>query len=271
MKTAWQRMEASATPSWYLHPLVAQQKHDVHLAWVRRWRPRHAAGPLLKTDLFEDAYGSDTLLPALLDDATVVIGCDRLPGVVRRARGRFPAATFRALAADCGALPLAPASVTTVLSLSTLDHGASPADFSAALAEIARVLEPGGLLLITLDNPGNPLYWVLRAISRLGWTPFPLGYTPGRFVLDRQLEAVGFEVLGRDVLIHNPRVLSTALFIGLQRLLGRRADPLVAWLLAGFAQLGRLPTRGLSACFTATCARKRGAVHPSPLSTTGFP
>lgn len=271
MKTAWQRMEASDTPSWYLHPLVAQQKHDVHLAWVRRWRPRHASGPLLKTDLFEDAYGRDTLLPALLDDATVVIGCDRLPGVVARARGRFPTATFQALVADCGALPVAPASVTTVLSLSTLDHGATPAEFGAAIAELARVLEPGGLLLITLDNPGNPLYWVLRAISRLGWTPFPMGYTPGRSVLDRQLDTAGFEVLRRDLLIHNPRVVSTALFLGLERLLGRRADPLIAWLLAGFAQLGRLPTRRLTACFTATCARKRGAARSSPPSTAGAP
>jgi len=271
MDTAWERMETSETPSWYLHPLVAQQKHDVHLAWLRRWRPRHAAGTLLKTDLFEDAYGTDTLLPALLDDGTVVIGCDRLPGVVRRARGRFPGGTFRPLAAECSALPLPSASVATVLSLSTLDHGATAAEFEAAIAELARVLEPGGLLLLTLDNPDNPLYWLLRVISRMGWTPFPMGYTPRRSDLDRQLHAAGFELLSSDVLIHNPRVLSTALFIGVQRLFGRRADPAIACLLAGFAQLGRLPTRRLSACFIATCARKRRAGHPSSPSVPSPP
>ena len=56
-------MAADTTPSWYLHPLVAQQKREVHPRWIRRWDSERRPGVLLKTDLFEDAFGDDTLLP----------------------------------------------------------------------------------------------------------------------------------------------------------------------------------------------------------------
>ncbi|MBL0169911.1 MAG: class I SAM-dependent methyltransferase [Gemmatimonadaceae bacterium] len=257
MDAVWERMAAADTPSWYLHPLVAQQKREVHLAWIRRWQWQLRPGLVLKTDLFEDAFGDDTLLPALLADGQRIVGIDWLPPVVRRAAQRFRGAALLPLAADCRSLPLASASVAAVLSPSTLDHFPSPADFDQSIAELARVIEPGGLLLITLDNPHNPLYWALRLLSRAGWTPFPIGYTPAPSTLDRRLQAEGFEVLGREWLVHNPRLVTTALFVTLQKLLGRRADPLVAMLLSLFDMLGGLPTRSITACFVATCARAR--------------
>jgi SAM-dependent methyltransferase len=252
-------MRADPRPSWYLHPLVAQQKHDAHMRWALQWQKHAPPGMLLKTDLFEDAYGSDTLLPELCASARGVIAIDCFPEVVQRAAARFPG-LFQPIVADCAALPLAAASVTWVYSPSTLDHSPEPEDLTRAVQELSRVLPAGGLLLITLDNPWNPLYWALRVVSRLGFTPFPMGFTPSATGFARTLDAAGFDVLGREFLIHNPRVISTAVFVTLERAFGRRADPAVAFLLAGFALLGRLPTRTISACFVATAARKR---HPS--------
>jgi SAM-dependent methyltransferase len=254
-------MRAHRRPSWYLHPLVAQQKHDAHVRWAIRWQKQAPPGLLLKTDLFEDAYGSDTLLPELCASARGVIAIDCFPEVVQRAGARFPG-LFRPIVADCAALPLDAGSVTWVYSPSTLDHSASPADLTRAVQEISRVLPAGGLLLITLDNPRNPLYWALRMMSRFGFTPFPMGFTPSASAFARTLDAAGFDVLGSEFLIHNPRVISTAVFVALERAFGRRADRAVALLLACFARLGRLPTRTISACFVATAARKR---HPSSL------
>jgi SAM-dependent methyltransferase len=250
-------MAESDRPSWYLHPLVATQKRDLHLRWVRRWHTEAPPGLFLKTDLFEDAFGLDTLLSALREQFSPVAAFDLSPRVVQRSRSRLPGPGFLPFAADCRALPMSSASAAIVYSPSTLDHFPSGFEFDRAIAEIGRVLMPGGLLLITLDNPRNPAYWVLRAMSRLGWTPFPLGFTPDPAAFDRKLDAAGFEVLGRELLIHNPRLISTALFVAQGALLGPRADPLVAFLLASFERLAHLPTRSFSACFVATAARKR--------------
>jgi len=252
-------MAENESASWYLHPLAARLKREAYLTWFLRWLPLAPKGLLLKTDLFEEAYGDDTLLPDLLTTSHPIVAFDWLPPVALRARRKIPSPAFLPLAADCRALPLATSSASIALSLSTLDHSSDPADLRASIAELARVLRPGGLLLLTLDNPFNPLYWPLRLLSRLGRTPFPLGYTPTPAVLDRLLHQAGFEILGRDWLIHNPRLISTALFVSLERTLGRRGDPVIQALISLFNRLGRLPTRPLTACFLATCARKRPA------------
>ena len=264
MGPSWESMAENESASWYLHPLVARQKREISLEWIQRWLPLAPEGLLLKTALFEVANGEDSLLPWLLDTDRPVAAFDWLPLVVARARRRMSAAGLLPLVADCRSLPVRSSSVSIALSLSTLDHSNAPGDFDASIAELARVLRPGGLLLITLDNPLNPLYWALRLLSRMGWFPFPMGYTPRPADVDRRLAEAGFEVLERDWLIHNPRLISTALFVSLERILGRRGDPLVQTLLSLFGCLGRLPIPSLTACFVATCARKRGPAPPQP-------
>jgi hypothetical protein len=76
----------------------------------------------------------------------------------------------------------------------------------------------------------------------------------------RRNYGVGLEPEGRDWLLHNPRGVSTVLFLALRRLLGRRADGAVRALLAAFDLLGRLPTRAATASFQAVAARRVAAV-----------
>jgi SAM-dependent methyltransferase len=243
-------------PNWYLDPIVAHQKQLVHLDWFRRNLPDEPVSVLLKTDLFEEAHGEDQLLFGLPLPPGLKIGMDLSPSTTRQAAAREGAASGF-LTADVRRLPLRKNSVDLVLSNSTLDHFDSADDIKTSIVELARVLKPGGRLLITLDNPHNPFYWSLRALSnRLGLS-FQLGQTLSRKRLLHLLEETGLEVLSTDWLLHNPRFVSTALFLGTRRLLGKHADPLVrAWLWM-FALGGRLPTRGLSAVFIAACGRKR--------------
>jgi len=77
--------------------------------------------------------------------------------------------------------------------------------------------------------------------------------------LVRKLEAAGLEIADTDYLIHNPRVLSTLAFLTLRKIFGRSASRPIRWLLGAFAVLDRLPTRGLTSCFVAVCARKPAA------------
>jgi SAM-dependent methyltransferase len=244
-------------PNWYLDPLAAAQKREVHLEWIRRnVPPGLRVQALLKTDLFEEAYGQDDLLFALPFEGSLKIGFDVNPETVTRAAGRGRDSGCQFIHADVRRLPLTNESVDVVLSNSTLDHFDTEREIEDSLHELARVLKPGGILLVTLDNPHNPLFSLLRAA--LPWTgvPFRLGKTLPLSKLLRILERNGLELQSTGCLIHNPRFVSTLLFLMLRRLFGERAGPAIRWLLAGFAKFDSLPTRWLTGVFIAACARK---------------
>lgn len=234
--------------------MAARQKREAHLELVARWAGK-GIGRLLKTDLFEEANGADQLLFDLRRDCDLAIGFDSDLRVVERARLRCPdGQRICFLGSDARALPLETGCIDVVVSSSTLDHFQEKSDFAVALKELARVLCTGGVLILTLDNPLNPLYWPLRWLSFAG--PFRLGYTPFPSELRKQLDAARLEVIGSESLIHNPRVISTLLFLAVRRVLGQRADPVIQGLLRCFAVLGRLPTRQFTGCFCAVAVRR---------------
>jgi SAM-dependent methyltransferase len=77
----------------------------------------------------------------------LAVGIDPDPGALRAAAGR---AAHRALAAaSATALPFRAASFGTVIANSVLEH---VRDLDASLAEVARVLRPGGRLLLTVPG-----------------------------------------------------------------------------------------------------------------------
>ncbi len=161
----------TASPSWYLDPLVAEQKRQVHQRWIRGLlgsRPREV---VLKTDLFEEAYGLDRILYDLFPEARLAVGVDLDVKTVRAAASRNGSAGFGSAACDVRHLPFPLASVDVIVSTSTLDHFEAREPLAASIDELERVLRPGGTLFVTLDNPRNPLYHVLRWASRRGWTP----------------------------------------------------------------------------------------------------
>lgn len=252
-------MSHSQQPNWYLDPLAAAQKRDVHLEWIRRnVPPGLRIQTVLKTDLFEEAYGRDELLFSLPFDASLKIGFDVSAAVVARAANRPNDSACRFINADVRWLPLADECIDLVLSNSTLDHFDTELEIEQSLHEMTRVLKPGGILLVTLDNPRNPLFFMLRA--SVGWmgVSFRLGKTLPRRKLLRLLDREGLELQSTGWLIHNPRFISTLVFLALRRTLGPRADGAIRWLLAAFSKLGHLPTRGFTGVFVAACARKPG-------------
>ena len=258
----WDQVAARAQPSWYLDPLVAKQKQELHVKLFQSWTAASASRGL-KTDVFEEAFGADALLERLAPLCQTWIGMDVAVGTVRQARARLRLRCAHYLACDVRHVPLRSESLDVIVSNSTLDHFAKRRDFETAIAELARLLGPGGRLLITVDNPRNPLLWPLRWLSRLPRSPFALGYTPSAAVLRQTLEGAGLQVVDACRLIHNPRGVSTVFFLTLRRIAGRRADSLIQWFLDAFAKLERLPTREFTACFLAACA-VRPLASPSP-------
>jgi SAM-dependent methyltransferase len=217
---------------------------------VDAWLPPHVSGRLLKTDLFDEAVGAG-LAPSLAGRADEVIGIDLSDLVVEAALRRYPGLDARQ--ADVRRLPFEDGSVAAILSNSTLDHFDSVAEIEVAVAELRRVLVPGGLLLVTLDNRANPLVALRNALPysalrRVGLVPYRPGATAGPRGLRHMLAAAGLELERLGAVMHVPRVLARGLApLGEERLLA----PLVAC-----EALGRLPTRYVTGQFVAALARR---------------
>lgn len=114
-----------------------------------------------------------------------VIGLDRSAAVLRDARAlavRRGTSNITWCGGDLEALPLAGASVDVVLLSQALHHARSPA---MALAEAARILRPGGTLLV-MDLRRHDQAWVREELGDR-W----LGFDDDELV--RLLEGAGFE------------------------------------------------------------------------------
>lgn len=197
---------------------VAGQADALPGAWRRRARAEHLEllgrwvgepeGRWLKTDLFEERHPDRALLPWLT--SCTWVATDLSPEVARQAAPRRP------VAADARQLPFAADSFDGVLSTSTLDHFDDPAQIDVALRELGRVLRPGGALVLTLDNPRNPLIRLRNALPhrlarRTGLVPFAVGATLDESEGRRALEEAGFEVSDTAHLLHAPHVIGTRL------------------------------------------------------------
>ena len=232
----------------------------VNRALLERWLPERI-GTVLKTDLFDEAT-ADGLVGLLLARAERVVGIDVAPSIVQAAGVRNPG--LEAAVADVQELPFDDGSIDVVVSNSTLDHFASLAEIDRALLELARVLRPGGLLIVTLDNDANPIIWLRNRmprslLHRSGLVPYPVGRTLRPGGLRDAVERAGFAVDRTALIAHVPRLAV--------RLLGLRSPRLV-----GAERAGMAPTRALTGQFAAVRARARGgtaAVQPSPPARRG--
>lgn len=250
--------DAVVSSSWYLDPLAALQKRRTNLEVVRQALEGLAEPPrvVLKTDLFEEANGDDQLLFDLDLGQAVAAGFDMCADTAGTAGDRAAHRAQPLFVSDARSLALASGSVDLIISTSTLDHMDNVRDLEGALRELYRVLRPGGRMALTLDNPWNPVYPLLRVLCATPWAPFELGYTTSRGGLDRILRQVGFEPLSWRPIVHNPRLVSTAYFMLLRRLLGEHADPWIQRALDLFDRFEKLPTRWLSCCFMAVSVAK---------------
>src|SRR5690242_2504292 len=86
---------------------------------------------------------------ALAARGWTVSGVDASEEMVDAARARLPEAHDRLLVAPIEALPFADDSFDLVTATGVLEYAAVP----AALAEIARVLRPGGRAVVSYPNP----------------------------------------------------------------------------------------------------------------------
>ena len=183
-----------------------------YTALADRWFAGTPEGLTLKTDLFEEAVTPLHLFGALGQNA---IGMDLSLAVVRAASARLRRERHTPHApplvvSDLRTLPFANHSVARILSGSSLDHFEQHTDIAVALAELVRCLRPGGCLVVTFDNPHNPLVWLRNALpfswlTRIGLVPYFVGATYSRADARQTLTALGLEVTHMGSMGHVPR------------------------------------------------------------------
>jgi len=118
------------------------------------WAARHAAGRRVLDVGCGAAYGAEMMAIA---GATSVVGVDRAEAVLEAARPTMPA-DVTLVHGDARALPFADGSFDLVTVFELIEHVDEP---EAVLAELSRVLAPGGIALVSTPNrdaypPGNP-------------------------------------------------------------------------------------------------------------------
>jgi len=266
------RAAASVTPAYWDH-VVVERRHPIaqwraymqriYVDLMRRWIAPAGAGRGLKTDLFEEAVSAHHLLGTLGPDS-IGIDCSLATVLAARERLRRTGAHRVFVVADLRAIPLRAGAVGHILAGSSLDHFPDKTDIATSLSELARVLSPGGTLVVTFDNPHNLAVWLRNHLpfawlNRLGVVPYYVGQTYGRAEGRTRLEAAGFAVTDVTAVAHAvraPAIWLTALAEScnaprLERLLGRT--------LHAFERLERWPTRYRTGYYLAFRAEKRAS------------
>ncbi len=239
----WEGIADGWTRTGYNNPVLANHKRAVYLDLLARWievTPRH----VLKTDLFAEALTDEEFFSSL-PWRERILGIDVSCGIVARARR---AATARGeasggwVACDVRSLPFSPCTFDLIISDSTLDHLATTHEIEGALSELARVLSPGGTMVLTIDNPHNLTYppaWLMRLWMRMGLAPYFIGATLNRRQIAAALARLGLCIDEETTILHYPHpdgvVRATE---SLLRLLGHgRLDKSMQWI---FRRLERL-------------------------------
>jgi len=230
----------------------------VNARLLRRWLPREAGGRALKTDLFDEAFGEGLLEP-LVERFATLVGIDLSQAVIEEGVRDRPG--IAAVRCDVRALPFGDAAFTAVASISTLDHFPHEEGVVAALAELRRVLVPGGRLVLTLDNPANPIVGLrnrlpFRLVQAFRLVPYYVGVTAGHRRARELLEGAGFETLEVTALLHCPRVLAVPV-CRLVDTLGPRPRAWFLGFLGAFERLERWPTRFRTGHFVALRVARR--------------
>ncbi|MBI5397558.1 MAG: methyltransferase domain-containing protein [Verrucomicrobia bacterium] len=230
----------------------------VNATVLERWLDGETAGSLLKTDSFDEALGRG-LFSLLAKKARRVAVVDVAFPFLEAAQDRCPG--LLAVGGDVRRLPFSDGAFVVVVSNSTLDHFGALQDLAASLRETHRVLRQGGRLLLTMDNPANPLVALRNALPFgllhwLGLVPYYVGATCGPRRLKRLLGEAGFEVLESVALMHCPRVAAVAMARVVQRRASAEGHARFLRALMWFERLSKWPTRFLTGHFVGVNARK---------------
>lgn len=242
---------------------------EVYQVLKARWREESRCGLTLKTDLYDEAISSYNLISLFGSDCEQIIGTDLSFVTALAAKKRIKAewgGEHEFVVSDARKHAFRSNIFDRVISNSTLDHFSDKEDIFQSLRELQRIMKPGGTLMITLDNPWNPVVFLrnrlpYRWLRSLGLIPFYMGATLSRPELIHALEANGFNVCDSTAIVHSPRILAIRLGNILDRVGHGRTRTYFYRVLKAFERLEGLPTKYMTGYYVAVKAVKNGLLQ----------
>ena len=206
------------------------------------------------TAVLDAGCGPGNLVPELARRGCRVYALDTSPNMLQLARTNAAAfGNVRYQAGNIEAMPFADGSFDVVCSAGVIEY---LPHCERALAEMHRVLRPGGLLILPTTNLVAPAHWlrpVLEPIARVGVVARMFGLRPGRYRLyyhhiprfKRLLGGAGFTIeRERYFYLTLPRPLDR-IFPASSRTLERALDPYMGTslrhLAEGYIAIARKP------------------------------
>ena len=219
----------------------------------------------LKTDLYDEASSEYNILSLLSKCFKHVIGMDYSFAIAEHARQRLnnekEVSPYAVLVSDIRNASFKDDSFDCIISNSTLDHFLCREEIITSIRELYRILKPQGELIITLDNPWNPVVRLRNALpygmlKLIGIIPFYMGVTLSNDDLLRVLDKQGFKIKQSSFIVHCPRFLG--IWIGfLVAMLGNKvANRCFIKLINSFEYLQKTPLRSLTGYFVCVKATK---------------
>jgi len=223
---SWDRI-ARRMPDFFDAPSTLYYRR-CEIALIRRELGELAGRRVLKLDLWNEAINT-RILHWMRSRGALAFGLDISQEVALRARrrptpGRGPLPVTRA---DIRELPFPTGGFDLVYTMGTIEH---IPEYRAAIAEVGRVLKPGGRAIIGVPNRWDPwarplLVWLL---DRFGL----YAYSPEKSFsfreLARDVEAAGLRVVRRTGILALPGIVRMAdLFLYTRRIPLFKLSPLV--------------------------------------------
>jgi len=242
-----------------MDPALAAHTRAVNLELIQRWAPAVQHPRILKTDAFADATCPARAFSWFIREDGQLVCFDIAPGLTQQARINarslgYPGAIY--VTADARFLPFGQNSFDLIVSDSTLDHFHTTEEIDVALRELARVLKPGGVLIIALDNPHNATNPLLLLWMRHGRTPYFIGKTLTRQELSQSLERLGLRVTDTTAQFHYPRYVTKAALRVARRIAPRHTNGPAAWALTSLNRLEHSRLKYLTGLFVVARAVK---------------
>lgn len=187
----------------YIDRVFGRYKSGEFMNLIKKWTDDLEHKIILKTDLFEEAFGEDQILFSLPHNARI-FGLDISQDVVTSAniRNMSNGTHHNYLRADVRHLPLKNNVFDLIISSSTLDHFALEDDLLYSLQELKRVVKPNGFIIIAFNNKYNLNFYISLQLGRLcGLIPYPVQfYSISR--LKKIFGRVGLSIQDKDSIVH---------------------------------------------------------------------